>query len=396
MFLNYFILFFALSLQSTQEIAEKDKNKLHLRKASTTMYSKDELYYIATDLLRQLIQTPSTSREEERAAQILCETLARYRFAPHRIGNNVWTTAGDIDTSKPTLLLNSHIDTVKPTASWHRDPFAAIVEEGRLYGLGSNDAGASVVSLWAAFIHLAATEQPYNLVFLASAEEEISGANGVARALDELPPVDFAVVGEPTAMRPAICEKGLLVLDCTTHGKPGHAAREEGINALYKATETIERLRRFEFPLVSEWLGQVKLTVTQIQAGTQHNVVPDRCDFVIDLRTNDCYSNARAVEILREHFPDLTITPRSLRLNSSSISPQHPFVRRAILTGREPFGSPTLSDQALMPFPSVKIGPGESSRSHTADEYIVLDEIREAIELYISLLDQLQIEKTSV
>ena len=357
------------------------------------MYSKDELYYIATDLLHRLIATPSVSREEGQAAQLLCETLEKNRFTPHRTANNVWALAGEYDPAKPTLLLNSHIDTVKPVASWIRDPFTPTEEEGRLYGLGSNDAGASLVSLLAAFLFLADSEQPYNLIFLASAEEEVSGANGIARALQELPPVDLAIVGEPTAMQPAICEKGLLVLDCTTHGQSGHAAREEGINALYKATEAIERLRRFEFPLVSEWLGRTKLTVTQIEAGTQHNVVPDRCDFVIDLRTTDCYTNAQAVEILRENFPDVTITPRSLRLNSSSISPRHPFVRRCILTGREPFGSPTLSDQALMPFPSVKIGPGESSRSHTADEYILLDEIREAIELYTCLLDNLLFEK---
>ena len=357
------------------------------------MYSKDELYYIATDLLHRLIATPSVSREEGQAAQLLCETLEKNRFTPHRIGNNVWTLAGKYDPAKPTLLLNSHIDTVKPVASWSRNPFEPAEEEGRLYGLGSNDAGASLVSLLAAFLFLADSEQPYNLIFLASAEEEVSGANGIARALQELPPVDLAIVGEPTAMQPAICEKGLLVLDCATHGRSGHAAREEGINALYKATEAIERLRRFEFPLVSEWLGRTKLTVTQIEAGTQHNVVPDRCNFVIDLRTTDCYTNAQAVEILRENFPDVTFTPRSLRLNSSSISPRHPFVRRCILTGSEPFGSPTLSDQALMPFPSVKIGPGESSRSHTADEYILLDEIREAIELYTCLLDNLQFEK---
>lgn len=360
------------------------------------MYSKDELYYIATDLLRRLIATPSVSREEGQAAQLLCETLEKNRFTPHRIGNNVWTLAGKYDPAKPTLLLNSHIDTVKPVASWSRNPFEPAEEEGRLYGLGSNDAGASLVSLLAAFLFLADSEQPYNLIFLASAEEEVSGANGIARALQELPPVDLAIVGEPTAMQPAICEKGLLVLDCATHGRSGHAAREEGINALYKATEAIERLRRFEFPLVSEWLGRMKLTVTQIEAGTQHNVVPDRCNFVIDLRTTDCYTNAQAVEILRENFPDVTFTPRSLRLNSSSISPRHPFVRRCVLTGLEPFGSPTLSDQALMPFPSVKIGPGKSSRSHTADEYILLDEIREAIELYTCLLDNLQFEKKSV
>ena len=355
------------------------------------MNSKDELYYRAIDLLRQLIQTPSVSREESNAAQLIFETLESNGFAPHRTGNNVWAIAGTIDNDKPTILLNSHIDTVKPTESWNRQPFVATEEEGRLYGLGSNDAGASVVALLSAFLHLSETSQPYNLVFLASAEEEVSGNNGIVKALEQLPPIDFAVVGEPTGMHPAVCEKGLLVLDCTAHGKSGHAARDEGINALYKATETIEKLRRFEFPLVSDWLGRVKLTVTQIQAGTQHNVVPDHCDFVIDLRTNDCYSNAQTVEILREQFPDITITPRSLRLNSSSLSTQHPFVKRSILAGRKPFGSPTLSDQALMPFPSVKIGPGESARSHTADEYIELDEIREAIELYICLLDNLQI-----
>lgn len=388
--------FLDLSLQSPQEVTEKDKNKLLLQKAKMIMESKDELYYIATDLLRKLIHTPSISRNEEAAAQLVHDTLVKQGFTPHRIGNNVWALAQSYDPAKPTLLLNSHLDTVKPAASWIRDPFTPVEEEGRLYGLGSNDAGASVVSLLGAFLFLTSTEQPYNLIFLASAEEEVSGANGIVLALSELPPVDFAVVGEPTTMRPAICEKGLLVLDCTTHGKSGHAAREEGINALYLATEAIERLRRFEFPLVSPWLGRVKLTVTQIQAGTQHNVVPDHCDFVIDLRTNDCYSNAQAVEILRENFPDITITPRSLRLNSSSLSPQHPFIRRCTLAGREPFGSPTLSDQTHMTFPSVKIGPGDSARSHTADEYIVLDEIREAIELYICLLDQLEIGKESV
>ena len=196
-------------------------------------------------------------------------------------------------------------------------------------------------------------------------------------------------------MQPAVCEKGLLVLDCSTYGKSGHAARNEGINALYKATETIEALRTFEFPLASDLLGKVKLTVTQIQAGTQHNVIPDRCDFVVDVRTNDRYTNAEAVEILKSRFPEVEITPRSLRLNSSAISIQHPFVRRALFAGYEPFGSPTLSDQALMPFPSVKMGPGDSSRSHTADEYIILEEIREAIEVYICLLDRLQIEKSA-
>lgn len=359
------------------------------------MNSKDELYYSAIDLLHRLIRTPSISREEDAAAQIICETLQKNRFTPYRAGNNVWTFAREFDSEKPTVLLNSHIDTVKPTDSWSRPPFVPIEEDNRLYGLGSNDAGASVVSLLSAFIHLSETEQPYNLVFLASAEEEVSGQNGIVKTLEQLPTIDFAVVGEPTDMQPAVCEKGLLVLDCSTHGKSGHAARNEGINALYKATETIEALRTFEFPLASDLLGKVKLTVTQIQAGTQHNVIPDRCDFVVDVRTNDRYTNAEAVEILKSRFPEVEITPRSLRLNSSAISMQHPFVRRALLAGYKPFGSPTLSDQALMPFPSVKMGPGDSSRSHTADEYIILEEIREAIEVYICLLDRLQIEKSA-
>ena len=337
------------------------------------MNSKDELYYSAINLLHRLIGTPSISREEDAAAQIICETLQKNRFTPYRAGNNVWTFAREFDSEKPTVLLNSHIDTVKPTDSWSRPPFVPIEEDNRLYGLGSNDAGASVVSLLSAFIHLSETEQPYNLVFLASAEEEVSGQNGIVKALEQLPTIDFAVVGEPTGMQPAVCEKGLLVLDCSTHGKSGHAARNEGINALYKATETIEALRTFEFPLASDLLGKVKLTVTQIQAGT----------------------NAEAVEILKSRFPEVEITPRSLRLNSSAISMQHPFVRRALLAGYKPFGSPTLSDQALMPFPSVKMGPGDSSRSHTADEYIILEEIREAIEVYICLLDRLQIEKSA-
>ena len=334
------------------------------------MNSKDELYYSAIDLLHRLIRTPSISREEDAAAQIICETLQKNRFTPYRAGNNVWTFAREFDSEKPTVLLNSHIDTVKPTDSWSRPPFVPIEEDNRLYGLGSNDAGASVVSLLSAFIHLSETEQPYNLVFLASAEEEVSGQNGIVKALEQLPTIDFAVVGEPTGMQPAV-------------------------NALYKATETIEALRTFEFPLASDLLGKVKLTVTQIQAGTQHNVIPDRCDFVVDVRTNARYTNAEAVEILKSRFPEVEITPRSLRLNSSAISIQHPFVRRALFAGYEPFGSPTLSDQALMPFPSVKMGPGDSSRSHTADEYIILEEIREAIEVYICLLDRLQIEKSA-
>lgn len=355
-------------------------------------YSKDELFYCASDWLKGLIAIPSVSRDEAQAADFLAAELARIGIPIRRKGNNLWSIAPGFDPGQPTLLLNSHIDTVKPTAQWTRPPFTPTEEEGRIYGLGSNDAGASLVSLLSSFIYLRDTRQPYNLIFLASAEEEVSGLQGISSVLPELPPIDFAIVGEPTGMHPAIAEKGLMVLDCTVYGVAGHAARNEGINAIYKALPILEQLRTFEFPETSGLLGAVRLSVTQIEAGTQHNVIPDRCRFTIDLRTNDRYSNSEALEWLKKHF-DLEITPRSTRLNSSRLDPRHPFVTRAVVLGRTPFGSPTLSDQALMPFPSVKIGPGDSARSHTADEYVAWDEIREAIEMYISLLDGLKIPK---
>lgn len=354
------------------------------------MTDPDEAYYSAISLLKQLIATPSVSRQEEQAADIILHHLSEAGFRPERKGNNVWAFAPGFRAEKPTILLNSHMDTVKPVSGWNRDPYVPVEEEGKIWGLGSNDAGAPLVSLLFVFRLLSEKEQPYNLIFLASAEEEISGKNGIESVLTDLPPIALGIVGEPTGMKPAIAEKGLMVLDCTVYGKSGHAARNEGINAIYEALPIIDRFKNFRFPQESDLLGAVKLTVTQIEAGTQHNVVPDCCKFVVDVRTNECYPNESAFRLLQESF-DCEIVPRSLRLNSSRISPEHPFVARCRMAGLEPFGSPTLSDQALMNFDSVKIGPGDSARSHTADEYILTDEIRQAIEMYVRLLDGLQL-----
>lgn len=347
----------------------------------------DELYYQAVDLLKELIATPSFSREEGAAASIIERWLTARCSDVCRNGNNVWATAPGYDPSLPTLLLNSHIDTVKPVAGWTRDPFTPDVDaDGTLYGLGSNDAGGSLVSLMAAFIHESEMSRGYNLVMLASAEEEVSGSNGIESALPLLPKIDVAIVGEPTGMNPAIAEKGLMVLDAEVKGVAGHAARDEGDNAIYHAVEAIMKLRELRLPKVSETLGPVKISVTQINAGTQHNVVPDLCRMVVDVRTTDSYSNTETLALIREAVTGCSFTPRSTRLNPSSIPPGHPIVRRLEMLGGVPFGSPTLSDQALMPFPSVKVGPGHSSRSHTADEYIRLDEIRAAIAAYIHVL----------
>lgn len=350
----------------------------------------DELYYDAVDLLQRLIATPSVSREEKAAADVIEEFMRGCDYRPRRHGNNVWVVGGDYDPARPTLLLNSHIDTVRPVAGWQRDPFTATIDDGqRLYGLGSNDAGASLVSLIAAFRYLEPKPQPYNLIILASCEEEVSGANGIESVLPMLPPVDIALVGEPTGMRPAIAEKGLMVLDGTITGKSGHAARNEGINAIYRAIEVIGTLRDLELPIVSPTLGPVRISVTQINAGTQHNVVPDCCRIVVDVRTTDAYSNEDTLRLIRQAVPGCSLEPRSLRLAPSSVNAGHPLVRRLSMMGLEPFGSPTLSDQALLRCPSLKLGPGDSARSHTADEYIMLDEIRQAIEIYIRLLDNI-------
>ncbi|WP_300935721.1 M20 family metallo-hydrolase [uncultured Muribaculum sp.] len=353
----------------------------------------DELYYMATDLLKSLIATPSVSRDETAAANIIEETMRKLGFEPRRHINNVWAVAPGYDVSLPTILLNSHIDTVKPVEGWTRDPYlpAEDPQTERLYGLGSNDAGASLVSLIGAFAYMGRRPREYNLVMLASAQEEVSGRDGMEAVVTMLPHIDMAIVGEPTGMRPAIAEKGLMVIDAEARGVAGHAARDEGVNAIYKAMDAICRLRSLKLEKVSDMLGPVKMTVTQIEAGTQHNVVPDTCRFVIDVRTTDVYSNEETLEIMRRELPGCTLTPRSTRLNPSSISRMHPVVRRLEMLGFEPFGSPTLSDQALMPWPSVKCGPGDSARSHTPDEYILLPEIRSAIAVYTRVLDGLKL-----
>lgn len=353
-------------------------------------YDIDALYYNAVDLLKEMISIPSFSREENDVAELLAGYMGKYGYKPNRKGNNLWIQNKDFDSSLPTILLNSHMDTVKPVSGWTKDPFTPEFEDDILYGLGSNDAGASLVSLLHAFLVLTRRKQDYNLIFLASCQEEVSGNEGAEAAVPELPAIEFGIVGEPTGMNPAIAEKGLVVLDCTAHGRAGHAARNEGENAIYRAIKDIEWFRTYQFPNVSELLGAVKMTVSMINAGTQHNVVPDRCEFVVDVRSNELYSNDELYHIIDQHT-ECEVKPRSFRLNSSRIALENPFVQRAILIGKEPYGSPTLSDQAFMPFSTLKMGPGDSSRSHTANEYIRLSEIREAIELYVKLLDGLRI-----
>jgi acetylornithine deacetylase len=344
---------------------------------------------IAVDLLCRLIAVPSLSREEEQTAGIIESFLKEQGCNVFRKGNNVWTQSM-IDERLPVILLNSHHDTVKPVESWTRDPFSPTFENGRLYGLGSNDAGASLVSLMMVFLHFAKQKnRSFNLIYAATAEEEITGKNGVSLIMDDLGHLDLAVVGEPTQMQMAVAEKGLMVLDCETVGKTGHAARNEGVNAIYLALEDMEWFRSFRFPKSSALLGDVKMTVSMIRSGYQHNIVPDSCQYVVDVRTNECYQNADALAIIREHVRHSRVTPRSTHINSSSIPMEHPLVQRGLSLGMTAFGSPTTSDQARIPYTSVKIGPGDSARSHTADEYIMPDEIHGGIETYIRLLDGL-------
>lgn len=351
----------------------------------------DELYYQAVDLLKSLIATPRLSRDEGDGADIVERFLQDNGCRPLRTGNNVVVFDDSYVAGRPTLLLNSHIDTVKPVDGWTRDPFSPVIDDDeRLYGLGSNDAGASLVSLIAAFLYMRGRERSYNLVFVASAEEEVSGKNGFELAARELPPVDAAIVGEPTGMNPAVAERGLMVLDGVVSGVSGHAARDEGVNAIYNAIPVIERLRGLTLEKVSDMLGPVKISVTQIKSGTQHNVIPDRCEIVVDVRTTDAYTNVETVALIRDTVPQCELTPRSTRLNPSSMPLDHPIVKRLEMLGGVAYGSPTLSDQALMSWPSIKVGPGDSARSHTADEYIRLPEIRDAIETYIHLLDGLR------
>lgn len=340
----------------------------------------------AVDLLRRLISTPSVSRDEGKAADIMEEEIRHYGFTTMREANNVWTIAPGFNPARPTLLLNAHIDTVRPVASWTRDPFAPDIEDGTLYGLGANDCGGGLVALLQAFRILAADgDRQYNLIYLASAEEEVSGKDGISRAIPLLPHIDVAIVGEPTGMQPAVAEKGLMVLDLTAHGKSGHAARGEGINAIYEALDDLCWIRSYRYKKVSEFLGHTVMNATVINAGTQHNVVPDECHITVDVRTNELYTNEEVYEFISQHVKS-ECRARSFRLHSSSIDMAHPIVCRLIEMGKKPFGSPTLSDQALMPWQSLKLGPGDSARSHSANEYIRISEIEDAIDTYVNLL----------
>ncbi|MEO1259082.1 MAG: M20 family metallo-hydrolase [Bacteroidota bacterium] len=350
---------------------------------------KQPLKSEAVNLLKALIATASFSKQEDGTANLLADFISRKNLPVKRKGNNVWATSRFWHPNRPTLLLNSHHDTVQPVGGWLRNPFEPTIENGKLYGLGSNDAGASLVSLLAVFLHFCkAKNLPFNMIFLASAEEEISGNDGVSSVLPEMGHIDFGIVGEPTQMRMGIAEKGLLVIDAVATGKAGHAAREEGTNAIYIALKDIDLLQNFHFAETSTLLGPVKVSVTQIEAGKQHNVVPDQCRFVIDVRTNECYSNREVFDVLQARTT-AKLTARSFRLNSSSIPLDHPLVQSGKSLGLSHFGSPTLSDQALMSFPTLKIGPGDSARSHTADEFIYLNEIADGIEIYARILDLL-------
>ncbi len=340
-------------------------------------------------LLKKLIETASFSKEEQGTALLLDDFLKRKKIRVNRMQNNIWVINKNFDPKLPAILLNSHHDTVKPNKGYTKDPLRAEVIDGKLYGLGSTDAGGALVSLLATFLHFYDADQmKYNLIFAATAEEEISGVNGIASIVDQLPKIDFALVGEPTEMHLAIAEKGLMVLDCISHGTGGHAARNEGENALYKALADIEWFKDYKFEKESEMLGPIKMNVTQIEAGTQHNVIPAQCKFTVDVRTTDVYSNREILALIKEHV-NCEVNARSLRLQPSSISIMHPFVQAGIKLGRSTYGSPTLSDQALMPWPSVKIGPGNSARSHSADEFIYLEEIKEGIDLYIKMLNSI-------
>ncbi len=343
----------------------------------------------AVALLKDLIAIPSVSRSEEKAADKLGEYLNKWGLPYGREGNNLWVGCQDWDNSRKTLLLNAHIDTVRPVNTWSRDPFRPTLEGDRLYGLGSNDCGGGLVSTLQAYRILLNKPRSYNILWVASAEEEVSGENGLRLVIPKLPTIDVAIVGEPTGMQPATAERGLMVIDGYAHGVSGHAAREEGVNAIYEALDNLLWLRDYRFRKSSELLGATKLTVTVVESGTQHNVIPDTLHFVIDIRTNEFYQNEYVFEFLKKKMKKCELRARSFRLHSSSIAADHPLVRRCLERGMKPFGSPTLSDQALMPWPSLKLGPGDSARSHAADEYIAIGEIDDAINTYVSLLEGL-------
>ncbi|MFN5170609.1 MAG: M20 family metallo-hydrolase [Cyclobacteriaceae bacterium] len=350
---------------------------------------KEHLREIATALLQQLIAVPSFSKEESKTASLLESFFASHGIKTNRLGNNVWAVNEHFSPDKPTLLLNSHHDTVRPNPGYTRDPFSATIEDGKLFGLGSNDAGGALVSLITTFVYFYhQTGLKYNLVLAATAEEEISGTGGIEMIWDKLLKIDCAIVGEPTLLDMAIAEKGLLVLDCVAHGKAGHAAREEGTNAIYQALPDINWFRTFEFPKISPALGKVKMSVTVIQAGQAHNQVPPQCSFTVDCRVTDAYTLDEILSTVRQHVT-CDVKPRSLRLRPSGIDADHPLVNAGRKLGLNLYGSPTTSDQALIPVPSVKIGPGDSARSHSADEFIFVNEIEKGIETYVRLIESL-------
>lgn len=341
------------------------------------------------ELLKDIVRTPSFSREEDAVADLLENWMRGHGYEVHRCLNNLWTES-EPESAKPTLLLNAHIDTVKPASGYTRDPFSAEICDNRIYGLGTNDDGGCIVALLETFELLSSRPQTYRLVYSATAEEEVCGMNGFDAVVPEWGKVDLGIIGEPTGMQMAVAEKGLLVLDCKAAGKSGHAAREEGINAIYEAFKDIEWFRNYRFDKVSPYLGPVKMSVTLINAGTQHNVVPDCCNYVVDVRPNGEYTNEEILETIKRNVRS-EVTPRSLKHNSSSISEDNPVVIRGKEIGLSTYGSPTTSNQTRSPFTTLKIGPGQSSRSHSADEFICLDEISEAVEIYVKLLDNLQI-----
>jgi acetylornithine deacetylase len=353
------------------------------------MTTIDQLKKDAIALLKELIKTESFSKQEHHTAELINQFFERFGVKTHRLKNNVWAFNKHFDANKPTILLNSHHDTVKPNPGYTNDPFEPIVKDGKLFGLGSNDAGGCLVSLMATFIYFHDKENlKYNFCIAATAEEEISGFDGLELVYPELGPIDFAIVGEPTLMDIAVAEKGLMVIDCIAHGKAGHAAREEGDNAIYIALKDIEWIRNYKFEKVSPHLGPMKMSVTIINAGYQHNVVPEKCTFTIDVRITEEYKNEEVLKIIDDNITS-EVNPRSVRLRPSFIDPDHALVHAAIKHGAKTYGSPTTSDQALIPVPSVKMGPGNSARSHTANEFIWLIEIEEGIEKYIKILSEL-------
>jgi acetylornithine deacetylase len=349
----------------------------------------DLLKQESIELLKQLIAIPSFSREEDNTALAIAQYLESKGVLVNRSGNNVWALNKHFNPTKPTVLLNSHHDTVKPNSGYLRDPFKPEIIDDKLFGLGSNDAGGPLVSLIAAFLHFFDhADMKFNIAIAATAEEETSGSGGIESIWSSLPNIDFAIVGEPTLGQMAIAEKGLIVLDCLSKGKSGHAAREEGVNAIYNALPDIEWFKTYRFPKISESLGEMKMSVTVIQAGSQHNVVPAECKFTVDVRVTDAYTLEEALEIIQKNVT-CEVVPRSLRLRPSGISSDHPLAMAANKLGISRYGSPTTSDQALIPVPSVKIGPGDSARSHSADEFIYVEEINRGIDTYIQLIKSL-------